>query len=105
MVEHHQQVLIMHYALEIDDIIYNILQHVKSSKTDLLNVAMICRKFSDPALNMLWCEQYSLTPLIMCLPQETWEATHNGTRIVSNVYHSSLDMTMLTVLQFAGIYP
>ncbi|KAG1747291.1 hypothetical protein EDD22DRAFT_1053151 [Suillus occidentalis] len=43
---------------------------------------MICRKFSDPALNMLWCEQYSLTPLIMCLPKETWEATHNGTRIV-----------------------
>jgi hypothetical protein len=104
MVEHHQQLSIMHHALEIDDIIYNILQHVKSSKTDLANVAMACSKISDPALNMLWCEQFSLTPLIMCLPQDTWEATRDST-IVSNVCHSSLDRTMLTVLQFAGIYP
>jgi hypothetical protein len=103
MVEHQQQLSIMHHALEIDDIIYNILRHVKSSKTDLVNVAMTCSKFSDPALNMLWCEQSSLTPLIMCLPQDTWEVMSDGT-IVSNVCHSSLDRTMLNVLQFAGIF-
>ncbi|KAG1778223.1 hypothetical protein EV702DRAFT_1277964 [Suillus placidus] len=69
----------MHNALKIDDIIYAILQHVKSSKRDLVNVAMTCSKFSDPALNMLWCEQSSLAPLIMCLPQDTWELARDLT--------------------------
>jgi hypothetical protein len=104
MVEHQQQLSIMHHALETDDIIHTILQHVKSSTTDLINVAMTCSKLSDPALNMLWCEQSSLAPLIMCLPQDTWEVTRDGT-IVSNVCHSNLDRTMLTVLPFVGIFP
>jgi hypothetical protein len=104
-VEHQQQLQlpIMYHALENDDIIYNILQHVKSS-TDLVNVAMTCSTLSDPALNMLWCEQSSLGRLIMCLPQDTWEVAPDGT-IVSNVCYSSLDRTMLTVLPFAGIFP
>ncbi|KAG2335598.1 hypothetical protein BDR05DRAFT_1063828 [Suillus weaverae] len=69
----------MHNALQIDDIIYAILRYVKSSKTDLVNVAMTCSKFSDTALNMLWCEQSSLAPLIMCLPQDTWEVAQDLT--------------------------
>jgi hypothetical protein len=68
ILEHHQhwQLSIRHKAanaLKINDIIYDILQHAKSSKTDLINVAMTCSEFSD--LNMLWCEQSSLAPLIM----------------------------------------
>ncbi|KAG2041371.1 hypothetical protein BDR03DRAFT_1089209 [Suillus americanus] len=69
----------MHSALTVDDIVYNILQHVKSSKTDLVNVAMTCSTLSHPALDMLWREQSSLGPLVMCLPQDTWEATRNRT--------------------------
>jgi hypothetical protein len=93
----------MHNALEIDEIILAILQYVKSSKKDMISVAMTCSKFSDYALNMLWREQSDLAPLIMCLPLDTWR-THVGT-IVSNVCLSSLDRTMLTVLQFAGVFP
>jgi hypothetical protein len=69
MVEHHQQVSIMHHAL-----------------------------------NILWREQSSFAPLIMCLPQDTLEAPHDGT-IVSNVCNLNLDKKMLTVLQFADIFP
>ncbi|KIK42281.1 hypothetical protein CY34DRAFT_12482 [Suillus luteus UH-Slu-Lm8-n1] len=73
----------MHHALKIYDIIYAILQHLESSTTDLVNVAMTCSKFSDPALNILWREQSSLAPLIMCLPQDTSEAPHDDTIIFS----------------------
>ncbi|KAG2071666.1 hypothetical protein BDR04DRAFT_1097929 [Suillus decipiens] len=73
MVERHkQQAVIMHSALTIYGIIYAILQHVKSSTSDLTNVAVTCSTLSGSAINMLWCEQSSLSSLIMCLPQDTW---------------------------------
>lgn len=73
----------MHNALEIDEIIRAILQHVKSSKKDMISVAMTCSRFSDYALNMLWREQSDLAPLIMCLPLDTWTTTHDGTIVFS----------------------
>ncbi|KAG1747292.1 hypothetical protein EDD22DRAFT_958260 [Suillus occidentalis] len=63
----------MHHALKIYGIIDAILQHLESSTTDLVNVAMTCSKFSDPALNILWREQSSLAPLIISLPQDNWK--------------------------------
>jgi hypothetical protein len=78
VLEHQQQLSIMHRVFEFDDIIYAVLQHVKSSATDLVNVAMTCSRLADSALNILWFEQSSLAPLIMCLPQDTWEITENG---------------------------
>ncbi|KAG2140956.1 uncharacterized protein EDB93DRAFT_1295301 [Suillus bovinus] len=53
----------MHHALKVDYIVYEILQHVKPSKSDLLNMAMTCSTFSSIALDMLWCQQDNLTPL------------------------------------------
>ncbi|KAG1802522.1 uncharacterized protein BJ212DRAFT_1591281 [Suillus subaureus] len=75
----------MHRALAVGDIVHNILQHVKSSGTDLINVAVTCSTLSDPALNILWLEQSSLGPLVMCLPQDTWEVTENRTIKLSRV--------------------
>ncbi|KAG1758877.1 hypothetical protein EDD22DRAFT_996804 [Suillus occidentalis] len=63
----------MHRALESEDIIYAVLEHVKYSSTDLLNIAMTCSRFAGPVLDILWSEQSSLVPLIMCLPQDAWE--------------------------------
>ncbi|KAG2346584.1 hypothetical protein BDR05DRAFT_959517 [Suillus weaverae] len=62
----------MHRALLIDDLLTSILQHVTSPK-DLINFARTCSAVSDPPLNMLWRVQSSLAPLIMCLPEATWE--------------------------------
>ncbi|KAG2114505.1 hypothetical protein BD769DRAFT_1489524 [Suillus cothurnatus] len=78
-VERYQPLLIMHSALAINDIVHTILQHVKSSGTDLINVAMTCSALSGPALDILWSEQSSLSHLVMCLPQDTWEATEERT--------------------------
>ncbi|KAG1732537.1 hypothetical protein EDD22DRAFT_960343 [Suillus occidentalis] len=59
----------MHRAFDSDDIVYSILEHLRFPLTDLRNVAMTCTRLAGPALNVLWSEQSSLLPLIMCLPQ------------------------------------
>jgi hypothetical protein len=102
VLEQHQQLSIMHRALECEDIIYAVLEHVKYSSTDLLNIAMTCSRFAGPVLDIIWSEQSSLVPLIMCLPQDTWEVENQT--IVSEVYHLSLDSTMLTVLYLAEFF-
>ncbi|KAG1865446.1 hypothetical protein DFJ58DRAFT_864448 [Suillus subalutaceus] len=73
----------MHRALESEDIIYAVLEHVKSSAKDLVNVAMTCSTLAGPALDILWSEQSSLAPLIMCLPQDTWEVAEDQTIDIS----------------------
>jgi len=80
--------LTMHRALLVDDIVHIILQHVKSSAKDMINFASTCSAVSSPALNILWREQSHLGPLIMCLPQDTWEVGEDNV-IVSYVH----DMT------------
>ncbi|KAG2134471.1 hypothetical protein DEU56DRAFT_913659 [Suillus clintonianus] len=69
----------MHRAILNDDIFHIILQNVKTSPTDLRNVALTCSTLSAPALDMLWCEQSNLAHLIMCLPEDTWEIGDYGT--------------------------
>ncbi|KAG0697459.1 hypothetical protein DFH29DRAFT_1071624 [Suillus ampliporus] len=65
--------LTMHRALLVNDIVHTILQNVTLSTTDVINFASTCSALSFPALNILWCAQGNLGPLIMCLPQDTWE--------------------------------
>ncbi|KAF8545789.1 hypothetical protein OG21DRAFT_1491919 [Imleria badia] len=61
----------MHHALEIQEILLNILVHVYPSP-DLLALVRTCRAFKEPALDMLWAELDDLSPLVRCLP----EASH-----------------------------
>ncbi|KIK34644.1 hypothetical protein CY34DRAFT_17576 [Suillus luteus UH-Slu-Lm8-n1] len=61
----------MHRAFDSENIIYSVLKHLKFSPKDLKNVAMTCSRLAGPALNILWSEQSSLAPLIMCLPHDT----------------------------------
>ncbi|KIK43135.1 hypothetical protein CY34DRAFT_727509 [Suillus luteus UH-Slu-Lm8-n1] len=60
----------MHRAFYSDDIIYSVLTHLRFSPTDLKNVATTCPRLAGPALDILWSEQSSLVPLIMCLPED-----------------------------------
>ncbi|KAG0696899.1 hypothetical protein DFH29DRAFT_1024342 [Suillus ampliporus] len=67
----------MHRALLVNDIVHAILQNV-TSVTDMTNFASTCSVLSSPALDILWCKQLNLGPLIMCLPRDTWEVRDDG---------------------------
>jgi hypothetical protein len=76
----------MHRALLVDDIVHAVFQNATSSATDIIHFASTCSAVSSPALNILWRIQSSLGPLIMCLPQDTWEIREDNV-VVSYVYH------------------
>jgi hypothetical protein len=94
--EHHQLLSIMHRAFDSEDIIYSVLEYLKSSPNDLKNLAVTCSRLSGPALDILWAEQSGFGPLFMCLPRDLRK--YDGRTIVSDVYHLNLDSTMLTML-------
>jgi hypothetical protein len=89
----------MHHVFDSDDIVYSILEHLNWPRRNLRNVAMTCKRLAGPALNVLWSEQSTLFPLIMCLPRDTLSVADET--IVSEVYHLNLDSTMLTMLSLA----
>ena len=65
----------MHHALEIPEILLNIFGHCHQptwKASDILALAMTCRAFREPALDVLWEELYDSSRLARCLP----EATH-----------------------------
>ncbi|KAJ3522168.1 hypothetical protein NMY22_g12005 [Coprinellus aureogranulatus] len=58
----------MHQCLQLPEvfrIVCNMLD-----KTDLFHTALTCRRFTDTALDVLWCELSSLVPLLYTLPEE-----------------------------------
>ncbi|KAJ7165695.1 hypothetical protein C8R43DRAFT_1165272 [Mycena crocata] len=73
----------MHRALRILEIIELICLDVRRRPT-YASLARTCRDFQDPALNLLWRDQDTLTHLLQCLPSALWEtiveesATHRG---------------------------
>jgi hypothetical protein len=75
----------MRRALLVDDIVHVVLQNVTSSAMNMINFASTCSAVSSPALNILWRIQSSLEPLIMCLPQDTWEI--RGDNVVVSYVH------------------
>ncbi|KAF8120218.1 hypothetical protein EV363DRAFT_1281596 [Boletus edulis] len=61
----------MHHALEIQEILLNIFGHASSyyQTTDLVALAITCRAFKDPALDVLWEILPDLSPLAQCVPE------------------------------------
>ena len=80
----------MHHALHIEEILLNIFSYchilVRRSRprrarfrvtrryanVDLATLARTCMAFKEPALDMIWAELDDLTPLVRCLPKESW---------------------------------
>ena len=65
--------LLMHHALEIQEILLNIIRHCYPPgrwgvAPDLPILARTCRAFKDPALDVLWEELHDFSPLVRCLP-------------------------------------
>lgn len=57
----------MYHALEIQEILLNILGHCHLP--ELSTLARTCHTFKEPALNVLWEELDDLSPLARCLPE------------------------------------
>ncbi|KAJ7447467.1 hypothetical protein FB451DRAFT_779082 [Mycena latifolia] len=62
----------MHRCLKIPEVLSLIFAHLAegTGNVDLSHLAITCRTFADPALNLLWHTQTDLVPLLRCL--ELW---------------------------------
>ncbi|KAJ7015791.1 hypothetical protein C8F04DRAFT_1365528 [Mycena alexandri] len=50
-----------------------------SPKATLCRLALVtCRKFTDPAMSLLWQTQDSIIPLLKCLPSHKWEISNGS---------------------------
>ncbi|KAI6021844.1 hypothetical protein BKA83DRAFT_14111 [Pisolithus microcarpus] len=77
----------MHHCLRITEILHLIFGYLADEKVTNANVtgairhkdvavlARTCKAFMDPALDILWRTQSSLSPLVMCLPAQFWTLT------------------------------
>ncbi|KIJ06202.1 hypothetical protein PAXINDRAFT_92362 [Paxillus involutus ATCC 200175] len=63
----------MHRCLQIREILLEVFELVFTSENpypELARLARTCRSFHEPAIDLLWYEQPSLLPLVMCFPRE-----------------------------------
>ncbi|KAI9567216.1 hypothetical protein HD554DRAFT_1008723 [Boletus coccyginus] len=78
----------MHRALYLEEILCNIFSYIPFcshlpfpiplqehflSQKDFLSLARTCRAFKEPALDILWVRLEDLSPLVRCLPEDSWE--------------------------------
>jgi hypothetical protein len=70
----------MHHCLHVTEILRFIFQLTASEESGsrkrnqtLYSIALTCRSFQDPALDLLWYSQTSLVPLFKTLPRDLWD--------------------------------
>lgn len=78
----------MHHLFKMGDLINLIIKCMDPEIMDietrdlwggqpLLNLALTSKIFL-PALDILWCTQTSMGPLLLVLPHDVWELSRNG---------------------------
>ncbi|KIJ62325.1 hypothetical protein HYDPIDRAFT_30580 [Hydnomerulius pinastri MD-312] len=77
---------VMHRALLVPEVLYAIFVLVPGDdsspltaacpKVTLAALARTCKVFTEEALNILWAELSDLSPLVRCLPEDSWTCTH-----------------------------
>ena len=60
----------MHSFIAIDEIFQVVLTNVIEDVT-LRSLALSCRAFYEPAMDVLWSDLEGLQPLVKCLPSHT----------------------------------
>lgn len=61
----------MHRCLHINEIIVSVVVYLRKYDTDLLHLALACRVFYEPAMDVLWaCTPYAFEKLLLCLPSD-----------------------------------
>lgn len=78
----------MHRCLKIPEVLQNILDshqklggaehHRILTTRSLLAVAITCKLFTEPALDLLWNHVSELSHLFRCLPADMWEVTRDN---------------------------
>ncbi|KAJ8592390.1 hypothetical protein M405DRAFT_879954 [Rhizopogon salebrosus TDB-379] len=58
---------------ELRQEIFQLVDRKRSRKKTLLVLAVTCKFFTEPALDLLWRELDSFAPLIRCLPPSLWK--------------------------------
>lgn len=77
----------MHHCLQITEILINIFESYNGcdrnqSKHTLLQLALVCKMFHEPALDVLWKFQSSFSTLVKTLPPDLWEEIGEPTKLV-----------------------
>ncbi|GJE98796.1 hypothetical protein PsYK624_150330 [Phanerochaete sordida] len=62
----------MHACLHISEIVQNIVEHADGG---LVSLALACRAFYEPAMNVIWSDLPGLRPLLQCFPRAVTGAT------------------------------
>ncbi|OBZ68782.1 hypothetical protein A0H81_11282 [Grifola frondosa] len=64
----------MHRSLLLEEIAQHIFEalHAADQLSTLASLAVTCRRFHGPALDVLWKEIYDLAPLVKCFPADAW---------------------------------
>ena len=64
----------MHPCLCVDEIVRLIAEELFETGTeaDVVSLALCCKSFEDPALDVLWETQDDLVPLFGTLPTDIW---------------------------------
>ena len=65
----------MHPCLRVDEIIRLVAYELVDSGAEgtAASLARCCKSFGEPVSDELWGAQERLTPLLKCLPEDTWE--------------------------------
>ena len=76
----------MHPCLRVDEIIRLVAYELVGSEAEgtAAAFALCCKSFEEPVLDVLWEVQDRLTPLLKCLPEDTWEVC-GGFKFVSHL--------------------
>jgi hypothetical protein len=79
----------MHQGLSIAEIFANICEYVNQpvghagSRRTVFALALTCKSFLEPSLDVLWRSQHSLAYLVKTLPADAWQQTCSPRKIVS----------------------
>ncbi|KAG1823632.1 uncharacterized protein BJ212DRAFT_1325680 [Suillus subaureus] len=69
-------IVISELRLKIFQLVHDTFTGVsKNNNKTLLALALTCKLFTGPALDLLWQDLRGLAPLIRCLPQSLWKVT------------------------------
>lgn len=64
----------MHRALQVHDVYLNILSHLGFiPRHAILHLALVCKAFHEPALDILWRDMQGLEKLLRTFPEDVWE--------------------------------
>ena len=65
----------MHSCLSVDEVLRLLARILVGSeaKRTAVALALCCKIFEEPALDVLWETQNQLAPLLKCFPRDVWE--------------------------------